>query len=803
MTDNKSSQQLFRIRLAGLTGLGIILVGLILWASLDHWLPGVLVTLLGAGLLGFALVVEIKKLLEVVLSRRGAVGGNVALQVLLATLLVVGVNVFSFFHFARFDWTRDHIFTIPPDIRAQLSNLRDETTIVVLQRHASFGQSAENKLDNYDAAAQRQIVEKVKDLAEQFSQLGPRFRVELLDVQEEGFQKKLDEIKARAPALAEAIDQAPENSIFFASGDRVQRLSFRDIYQLDKQASRAEQNLVLNYQGVEPFARKILNVEEKKPRVALGVIHELLSLSDPREDRLTMNGAKKALESHGFETRDIILKKWSEMAPPESTAFTFDEHRFEGLEESRLELEESIKTLRKQVAEVAREEKIWRESSLEKLNQLFIYVRVNGGFRLADRDVYEKIKKSGRPIETSHVDDNDRKVELKNYQTVKGFLELNLESASKELATVQKEQKTLNVDNLAEQRRIQDVRAKLTRLLADCDLLILPRHTLLDIPQRDVISNRVHGLEQAQFQAVKDFLKSGRPVLFCLGPNQDSPQSFEPPDMSRDGIEDMLAELGFKLPKQTILHNVETKAFGERRGNLIISATKVEAPAVMFEWPGSIGLPGKAKAKSPDTHPIRESLELTSRSLAKSPALDLRLRYPRPVYFEPPAGKSTLDVTLMMASPESWNEDNPFPTRERTPRFEPPKRDDPDLGTVKERRRGPFPIAAAVEAELPANWFFGDKAPRPPKVRLAVLGNGGVFVGKTLTPIQEKLLLDVSNWLLGRDDLLARSSAEPWSFPRVDLSDAQKALWVWGMRLGLPLVFIYIGLVVWLVRRMR
>ena len=152
-----------------------------------------------------------------------------------------------------------------------------------------------------------------------------------------------------------------------------------------------------------------------------------------------------------------------------------------------------------------------------------------------------------------------------------------------------------------------------------------------------------------------------------------------------------------------------------------------------------------------------------------------------------------------MATGESWNEDNPFPSRERTPRFELPKTD-PNKGNVEEKRRGPFPVAAAAETELPASWF--DKNGQGPhKDRVAVIGHGGVFIGPTLTPVREKLLLDTCNWLLGRDDLLAKDN-EVWEYPRVQLSETQKNLWHWATFLGMPLLFVYLGLLVFMVRRM-
>ena len=88
-------------------------------------------------------------------------------------------------------------------------------------------------------------------------------------------------------------------------------------------------------------------------------------------------------------------------------------------------------------------------------------------------------------------------------------------------------------------------------------------------------------------------------------------------------------------------------------------------------------------------------------------------------------------------------------------------------------------------------------------MRFAVIGDGEAFKGETLPPMKERLLLDVANWLMGRDDLLARDEAPPWSFLRIEMGDVEKNIWSWAMLVGLPLAFAYIGAMVMLVRRMR
>ena len=107
----------------------------------------------------------------------------------------------------------------------------------LIKRRGFFGYV---KPDARDYAAERKVVEKVHDLVDQFRELGPQFRVVVLDVEEEGFDNKLAHETENEPELRAAIDSATENSIFFhAKGtNRVQRLSFNEFYQLEKTASK-------------------------------------------------------------------------------------------------------------------------------------------------------------------------------------------------------------------------------------------------------------------------------------------------------------------------------------------------------------------------------------------------------------------------------------------------------------------------------------------------------------------------------------------------------------------------------------
>ena len=179
--------------------------------------------------------------------------------------------------------------------------------------------------------------------------------------------------------------------------------------------------------------------------------------------------------------------------------------------------------------------------------------------------------------------------------------------------------------------------------------------------------------------------------------------------------------------------------------------------------------------------------------IAVLPALSLKPEKPPVPDFEP---------EFLLTSKDAWNDDQPFPTRERTPRLERPEPDNPSIGTADEKRRGPFSIGVAVNAPVPSDWP-ANPVDKPRTVRpVAAIGHGHLFVGPELSPAKEKLLLNTCNWLLGREDRMP-TEGKSWSYPRVHLEPRDLELWHWGTQLGLPLLFAYLGVVVVMIRRFR
>jgi hypothetical protein len=787
----------------------------------------------GLGVIALSLFVEFLSLLRSSAGSRSLLGFNSTLQTLLAAGILVAINVYSFQHYARVDLTLDQKFTLPKTLVEELRKLQGETEIVVFLRQPKTGTALTTEKDEFEAEAEKKIVEKVLDLVDLFREIGPSFRVTVLDgAKVQRFKQQVKELTENKPQLREAIEAAPNNSIFFFANGKVQRLGFEEFYQLNKTESQAKQNLVLQPRGLETFTRRVLFVEEKRPRIGLCVVHDLLTSKSSDFDAYTHSGLRKSLESNGFEVVDVILKKWDREIEP--AAYSPDEYRVE-------ETREDLDTVRSSQRELEEEKK-----DLQDTIELFtkptkeFYELFRRRFR---RDLTETERL--RQIESMQEDlkrYDDRREELRKEE-------------QKLLASLEKLEAD---DRLSESRKVTDVKSKFQRIVDSCDLLIVPRSTWMSIPEGMFIPPRLQAMTDStqvdaepvnskQVEVIKQYLKRGKPVLACLGPNFENPfdrSGRQPPQgyarlsglLTRplDGFERILMECGVEFGPQIVLYDEEQKSFtAARTRESFAGGTPVKLPPVQFA-------PDSNASTKPN--PIAKALTLTSQSIAQP--LDIRIRHPRPVYLVPGLEtKIPYSAEFLFTSSESWNESLPFGTLRQIdarsadlepPRFNATRNSDPKKGTREEERRGPFPIGVALQTKVPLEWYdekyqtnFGTlrglatiptltgfkdlstvalttlSMQEPQQVRLAVIGHGGLFSGKDLSPATQKLLTYTCNWLLSREEKLPNADSESWSYPRVELKESEKFYWHWGTFIGLPLLFAYFGILVLLMRRGR
>jgi hypothetical protein len=751
-----------------------------------------------AALVALGLLVELLRLFTGS-GGRGLAESNSTLQTVLAIAIAVAINIYAFQHEADFDLTRDKQFTFPPDVVQELRKLKAETTIVVLQQHKTFGRLSE-KPDRFDYAAERKVVEKVQDMVDRFRKLGPQFNVVVLDVEQDNFDDKLKKLTENNEKLRAAIEAAPENSILFASAGKVQRLSFNEFYQLDKAESKqAGNNLVLRPQGIDPFIARIVAIQEKRPRVALAVMHEwLTSESTDGQENYSLAGLRKSLTDYGFDVSDLVLK--TKHRPREDFA---GEAAALNLEENKLrKFEEDLKAAERRLNSA--------NADFDKFNSYQARVDAVQDQPFAERvAVYKKVAvdafEERLPADFDEQDEKDllrvvkRQTAALKRQRDEG--RKNRDQLAAEVASLRKQERAI------EEIAVTDVEAKLTRLLEESDLLIIPRMTIINATIQSTLPFRIHEMDKIQADVIKKYMMAGKPTLVCAGPINDPDQNGKPPEFY-DDLERLLSDRGITLGAQTILFDSESSAFRAQLAGKSFGGANI--PPLSFE-PYNL-----AKGKRPN--PLGEVMLATRRSVDQD--LSIKPRALRPIYVSPDVrGRLPYSPDFAWTSPESWNEQRPFfavvpvitPDGRQGRAFYIPQFDadaDPEskLGIRDRERRGPFPVAVAFEDVAPESWYSATDATidaeRQPS-RIAVIGQGGVFTGKTLDPATERLLLNTCNWLVGRSDRLSRGEGETWRFPRVAMSESAKETWRWLTFAGLPALFVWLGLVVLMIRRVR
>ena len=782
----------------------------------------------------FSGLVELLSSLKGGTGGRGAVGMNAAVQSGLAIALVIAINVYAFMHPASFDLTSNRQFTLPDHVVADLQKLKSETTIVVLQQHKTFGQLSA-KPDRYDYAAERKVVEKVLDTVDLFRKFGPQFKVVVLDVEEDSFQKKFEAVTKDRPALRDAINTAPENSIFFWSEGKVQRMSFNEFLQLDKVASKkGNGNLVLHPQGIGSLVKRVTAIEEKRPKVAVAVCHEWLTTQVTEgQEQYTLAGLRKSLTEHGFDVVDVVLKKSGNRRGLEAAAFTYQETKLKRLEAALVSAKRAVDIERNYTARLERHRK-----RVDDVKEKPIADRLPAYFEVW-KDL-QRILVTAKDLEPAEYEEFERSTlaylqgKERRQPSDQAEADEEYQQIENELSEIKKQERSI------EDLYLSNVKAKFTRMLDECDLLILPRMTIINptMPQ-SVIPRQLHSLNREQAEVIRHFMEAGKPVFFCAGPINEPRGNRNP--LYDEEVEKLFTERGVEFGNQTVLFNAESKAFREVQGDQLGGAA-VKLP------PLSVKPPADWRGRSLRPNPVSSALQVLMNSVDQP--LDIQIRAPAPVRLSDAAQKKqAFAAEFLWTSAKSWNETYPFNGTLRVIREigqeivepeEPPRldtesdsADKKDGGGASVERRGPFSIALAAELPLPEKWLIDAAAEHyrysdlpaltrllaitqrahdsQKRTRFIVLGHGGLFSKPELNPATEQLLLLACNWLLKRDERLPHVADpgapiaidRPWEYPRVEMSPGTKEMWHWGAFLGLPALCVYLGLVVLMIRKVR
>ncbi len=812
----------FILRLFGLFGLVAAAAGgLIAYVQPDASAGfGLVLAAAGGGVVGLWVLAEVIGGLTLVAGEKSREGVVTVLLGVLAVAALVVVNLASAEWYARGDFTRDRRFTLDRELVDDLKKLdpNTPTTVLVLQLDKTSAYDPDQP-DAITASAQQKVTEKVLDLIDELRQhpeLSARFDVRVLSRKDERFEAQLADAARTQPGLKEAVEAAPESSIFFAANGRVRRMPFSQFYLLDKTASRgkqaiggeantAEANLVLAPQGKERFVRALVGLEQKRPKVGLLTIHPYLTSRKPEDEgtaAFSAFGLRTALEHDGCEVVDVVLKKgWEGGTGLSPSAGTFEESKLEEIEAEYMGASESAleALIDRRNLEVTRERV--KDAPIADVERNFRTVAPRGQRSEAE---YRQFLLT-RLIEPS-------------IQQLKSDEE---EAKRRADAVEPAYRKLLNDDKVQADRRAADVKAKLTAAVADCDLLILPRLTSMNLVNGQVISPSLYPLVKAQTDVVREFLAAGKPVLFAFGPTSGGRGL----GGTTDENELTLQRLGIELGNQTVL--------------TVEEAAAMKKPATLGDR--SVQLPPLEVVSA--GNPVSAAFERADRTVDGT--LELKKSGYRPIYLAPRDKPFPFDPVVLRTTGDAWNEDRPTaepasPQRPRGyfPKFDTAKPDDPRKGTREEERKQKFVVGVAAEVPVPAEWTdpnaaavqaaavvsgaadvgFGpgvasavmtpdtfNRKAADKTTRVAVFGHGGFFVGKKLDPGSEALLLSTVNWQLRRDDHLPTAVPDEakWKYPRAKLGDAERVYWQVGGWLGLPLLAFAVGVVALLLRWRR
>jgi gliding-associated putative ABC transporter substrate-binding component GldG len=271
-------------------------------------------------------------------------------------------------------------------------------------------------------------------------------------------------------------------------------------------------------------------------------------------------------------------------------------------------------------------------------------------------------------------------------------------------------------------------------------------------------------LGEAEKQALDAFVASGHSVAFFLGAIKPNLQTLQTED-NTPGLTDLLAGYGVTIEPGLVL-------------DAECATINVQQQAGFMRFQQPVRYPFIPVPKSLDNHPL-------TRGLAQ-----VVFPFMSPLKVTVPEGGPVKAEVLVRSSKDSWVQAPPYD-------LNPMQRWTPDAASVASR-----PLVVALSGPLkaaPQSSGAGEGA----EARVLVAAGDQLihdsFFGKT----NEALLLNLVDWLVRDDGLLAVRSRGLGAAPLADASEARRNTLKYFNIVGLPLAFVGLGLVRWRRREAR
>ena len=196
--------------------------------------------------------------------------------------------------------------------------------------------------------------------------------------------------------------------------------------------------------------------------------------------------------------------------------------------------------------------------------------------------------------------------------------------------------------------------------------------------------------------------------------------------------------------------------------------------------------------------PVRYPLIPQPKSLSPSHPLtrgisQVAFPFMSPLVVQLPAGSDVKADVLVKSSDKSWVQKPPF-----------------DLNPMQQwsapsSEAGPRDLVVALSGHLPRHFPDAAKpeASEAAEGRVVVIGGSSFVDDQFLAPGNQALVLNLLDWLLQDDALLAVRTRGLDAAPLVELSDEQRGLVRYANVIGIPLALILFGILRWRLRERR
>jgi len=211
---------------------------------------------------------------------------NITIYIISALAIFLMINWLSFRHWARFDLTKNKIYSLSDESKKVLKNLKNDLEVYVL-------------FDERD-----QIFDELKELLKRYENLSKKIKVKFIDP-----EKNILEAKR----LVEELGITQNNSIVLKSKDKKKFIYGTELAEYDYTGMQWGQPPTLKaFKGEEAITTGILNVSEEK-QIKIGFIkgHNEFKIDEYNEQGLSE--AKENLEKRNYKIEEISLVNLTEI----------------------------------------------------------------------------------------------------------------------------------------------------------------------------------------------------------------------------------------------------------------------------------------------------------------------------------------------------------------------------------------------------------------------------------------------------------------------------------------------------------